>query len=317
MHLPNNHLNLSVFILILVLAGLLALLWHHFTDSPAGQFRKTTYHKITHNSYRKIQKDKGAHGEYQIYRNLASYERDGARFLFNCYLPWRSGETTEIDALMIHHSGIYVFESKNYGGVIAGKEADRYWTQTLPAKGHSTTQNSFFNPILQNRSHISCLKELLSRESQKIFAQTSTSTTSSSAPSGAATSAAYNTANTSLARSRYKTAKQSKKDVPIHSVIVFSDHCDLKSVPGRTTESVTATYRTLPKIVAPIASKKRHSLSAEEVEQIADLLYPCTQVSTAQKHRHVKSVQKRARQSLTPSAGKSAKSTPRKTQSHR
>lgn len=282
MQLLNN--NLSVFILILVLAGVLALLWHRFTNSPAGQFYKTTYHKITHNSYRKIQKDKGAYGEYQIYQNLASYERDGAHFLFNCYLPWRSGETTEIDALMIHHSGIYVFESKNYGGIIAGKEADEYWTQTLPAKGHSMTQNTFFNPILQNHSHISCLKELLSREAREIFAQTSKKTT--------------------------------KKEVPIHSVIVFSDHCDLKSVPRRTTESVTATYRTLPKIVAPIASKKRYALSAEEVSQIAKLLYPCTQASTAQKHRHVKSVQKRVNSSQN--AGKSSKSsTHQRTQSHR
>lgn len=181
MQLLNN--NLSVFILILVLAGVLALLWHRFTNSPAGQFYKTTYHKITHNSYRKIQKDKGAYGEYQIYQNLASYERDGAHFLFNCYLPWRSGETTEIDALMIHHSGIYVFESKNYGGIIAGKEADEYWTQTLPAKGHSMTQNTFFNPILQNHSHISCLKELLSREAREIFAQTSKKTTKKRYPS--------------------------------------------------------------------------------------------------------------------------------------
>lgn len=282
MQLLNN--NLSVFILILVLAGVLALLWHRFTNSPAGQFYKTTYHKITHNSYRKIQKDKGAYGEYQIYQNLASYERDGAHFLFNCYLPWRSGETTEIDALMIHHSGIYVFESKNYGGIIAGKEADEYWTQTLPAKGHSMTQNTFFNPILQNHSHISCLKELLSREAREIFAQTSKKTT--------------------------------KKEVPIHSVIVFSDHCDLKSVPRRTTESVTATYRTLPKIVAPIASKKRYALNAEEVSQIAKFLYPCTQASTAQKHRHVKSVQKRVNSSQN--AGKSSKSsTHRRTQSHR
>lgn len=282
MQLLNN--NLSVFILILVLAGVLALLWHRFTNSPAGQFYKTTYHKITHNSYRKIQKDKGAYGEYQIYQNLASYERDGAHFLFNCYLPWRSGETTEVDALMIHHSGIYVFESKNYGGIIAGKEADEYWTQTLPAKGHLMTQNTFFNPILQNHSHISCLKELLSREAREIFAQTSRKTT--------------------------------KKEVPIHSLIVFSDHCDLKSVPRRTTESVTATYRTLPKIVAPIASKKRYALSAEEVSQIAKLLYPCTQASTAQKHCHVKSVQKRVNSSQN--AGKSSKSsTHRRTQSHR
>ena len=39
---------------------------------------------------------------------------DGASFLFNCYLPMENKETTEIDAIMIHHSGIYVFESKNY-----------------------------------------------------------------------------------------------------------------------------------------------------------------------------------------------------------
>ena len=168
MNLPNIPIpasNLPIFIMILIPAflGVVLFLYRTF-NSPARKFRKTTYHKLTHNSYQKIQDDKGAYGEYQIYQNLASYERDGARFLFNCYLPWRSGETTEIDALMIHHSGIYVFESKNYGGTISGRPVDDSWIQTLPGKRNSKIQNSFFNPILQNRSHINCLKQLLPKE---------------------------------------------------------------------------------------------------------------------------------------------------------
>mgnify|MGYP002509292044 CR=1 FL=1 len=34
--------------------------------------------------------------------------------LFNLYIPKDNGETTELDVVLLHESGIYVFESKNY-----------------------------------------------------------------------------------------------------------------------------------------------------------------------------------------------------------
>ena len=74
-----------------------------------------------------MQRDKGRLGEYETYRLLKSFEKKGARFLFNVYLPKGNNETTEIDVLMIGQNGIIVFESKNYSGWIFGDERYRSW----------------------------------------------------------------------------------------------------------------------------------------------------------------------------------------------
>lgn len=124
----------------------------------AANYRKTVYFKITHKSYLSVLFDKGAYGEYLTYCNLKKYEKDGAKFLFNCYLPKSDGETTEIDVLMIHKSGIYVFESKNYSGWIFGSENQKTWTQSLP-NGRRSRKEHFLNPIMQNKLHIRWLRE--------------------------------------------------------------------------------------------------------------------------------------------------------------
>ena len=124
-------------------------------------YRQTTYYKNTHNSYFSVLHDKGLYGEYKIYMNLRSFEKQGARFLFNCYIPRENG-TTEIDVVMLWYSGLYIFESKNYSGWIFGNEYRKVWTQCLPrGKGRSANKIKFFNPIMQNKLHIRCLKELL------------------------------------------------------------------------------------------------------------------------------------------------------------
>ncbi len=53
--------------------------------------------------------------------------------LRNIYVPY-NGKTSEIDVLMIHEKGIFVFESKNYSGWIFGGFEDAKWTQSLPNK---------------------------------------------------------------------------------------------------------------------------------------------------------------------------------------
>ena len=62
---------------------------------------------------------------------------------------------TEIDLLLIHPKGLFVFESKNYSGWIFGNENHQNWTQTLPKGWHGDVHKErFYNPILQNASHI-------------------------------------------------------------------------------------------------------------------------------------------------------------------
>lgn len=121
----------------------------------------STYRKDTKKSAFKVLNDVGAQGEYRIYKCLRKYEKQGARFLFNTYLPkGENGETTEIDVIMICYQGIFVFESKNYSGWIFGNEKDASWTQTLPNKD----KNHFYNPVKQNKTHIMWLNEMLGND---------------------------------------------------------------------------------------------------------------------------------------------------------
>lgn len=80
--------------------------------------------------------------------------------LKNIYIPNDNGETSEIDLVYITQKGIFVIESKNYSGWIFGNETDYYWTQSLP----NGKKNRFYNPILQNRTHIKWLLRYLGEE---------------------------------------------------------------------------------------------------------------------------------------------------------
>lgn len=144
-----------IFLLLLVtlpLAIMLAKNW---------QYKKSAYYQNTNISYSAIKKDKGQYGEYLIYKKLRPIERIGGRFLFNVYIPTRTGQTTEIDLILICSKGIFVFESKNYNGWIFGNEKNRYWTQVLPAGRGRSHKERFYNPIMQNAAHIKHLKRYI------------------------------------------------------------------------------------------------------------------------------------------------------------
>lgn len=74
----------------------------------------------------------------------------------NLYIPNRGG-TTEIDALLLHESGIYVLESKNIAGEISGTLEMERWNQHLTER----TEHTFHNPIQQNDGHIRALQHFL------------------------------------------------------------------------------------------------------------------------------------------------------------
>ena len=97
--------------------------------------------------------NKGQVGETQIYKVLERLEGQKA-IISNCYLPMKDSGTTEVDLVLIHESGIYVIESKNYSGWIFGSENQKYWTQSLPSRGGRTEKHQFYNPIWQNRTHV-------------------------------------------------------------------------------------------------------------------------------------------------------------------
>lgn len=94
------------------------------------KYEKSTYKQETNNSFLKVRFNTGLYGEYLIVRVLDNL-KDFHRILVNVYLPNGKGGTTEIDVVLIHTSGIYSLESKNYSGWIFGKEQDHKWCQVL------------------------------------------------------------------------------------------------------------------------------------------------------------------------------------------
>ena len=140
----------------------------HFIWSIWG-YGKTEYAKVTHRPLLQLIFDKGAYGEYLIYRHLDKKFEGDKKWLFNAYLPRSEKRTTEIDVMLFHSSGIYVFESKNYKGWIFGTETRRIWTQCIKPSEHTRTRKyHFLNPIMQNKLHLSAFSALLSDEQKAI-----------------------------------------------------------------------------------------------------------------------------------------------------
>lgn len=120
------------------------------------KFRGSKYSIASGNSFIKTAFNKGNYGEFLTFDILDKLEGHN-RIMTNLYVPKEDGTTTEIDLIMISRTGIYVFESKNYSGWIFGDEKQKNWTQSL----HNRQKNRFYNPIWQNKGHITALKQVV------------------------------------------------------------------------------------------------------------------------------------------------------------
>lgn len=211
-------------------------------------YLNSTYYKTTHLSYFSVIADKGRTGEYNIYKKLKRFEFDGAKILFNVYIPKENGKTTEIDVLMISRKGLFVFESKNYSGWIHGSDDKTYWYQTLPVgRRRKSHKEKFYNPVMQNRTHVKSLSAFL------------------------------NGFNFNL---------------PMQSIIVFSDNCELKNVSLFNNDTVVINFKNMLSIVSAMCERTPVDLlSNEDVNNVYNILYPYTQVSEGVKAAHIYNIQ--------------------------
>ena len=74
------------------------------------------------------------------------------------YIRKEDGTYTQIDLAVPTPQGIIVFEVKDYSGWIFGNGNNKYWMQIL---AYGEEKHQFYNPIWQNRSHITALRKLL------------------------------------------------------------------------------------------------------------------------------------------------------------
>ena len=101
------------------------------------------------------ERGKGYYGEYLIFKELFCEINNTSKILMNLEIPTPTGKKTEIDLILIMESGIYVFESKHYKGIIYGQMTDGIWIQWFKTKKSS----HFNNPVKQNQYHIDNLKK--------------------------------------------------------------------------------------------------------------------------------------------------------------
>ena len=149
MYLPLLTPLILVLVVLFIIVGLKLLLIN-------AKYKVSGYRDACGNSFFQTVFSKGNYGEFLLFRVLEKLSGEN-KLLANVYLPEADRTTTEVDLLLINQTGIYVFESKNYSGWIFGDEKNKMWTQTLK----NGKKSKFFNPIWQNKGHMSALEKVL------------------------------------------------------------------------------------------------------------------------------------------------------------
>ena len=166
------------------------------------------------------------------------------RTLKNLYLPKDDGGTSEIDLVYITQCGIFVIESKNYSGWIFGDEKSSYWTSMLPNK----QKNRFYNPILQNMTHMRWLSKYLGDD---------------------------------------------EKAVPMFSLIVFSERCELKKISYEKDHLLVIKRDDLIAAIRNTMKVRPAVMTEEEVEKIFRQLSPLTHADAETKASHIEEIKKK------------------------
>lgn len=154
------YINVFVFLGLLLLLFVLAVLWFAGRDYKRGYSRPKQWQWNQYNNVRK-----GIAGEKAVSKILSWLPQREYRVFNNVLLNNPLGGTSQIDHIVVSRFGVFVIETKNFGGKVYGSENAQYWNEYFRGKGFE-----FYNPVLQNNTHIAVLKEnLVSFENVPFF----------------------------------------------------------------------------------------------------------------------------------------------------
>ena len=106
----------------------------------------------------------GKRGEKIVAKELAKLKKKDYIVINDLMIPTSNGRTSQIDHVVVSTRGIFVIETKNHAGRISGGEHAQYWQQHL-----SSQSRTFYNPLLQNRSHLRAIRRLLPKMDAELF----------------------------------------------------------------------------------------------------------------------------------------------------
>jgi hypothetical protein len=96
-------------------------------------------------------------GERFVSSKFAELPREKYKIFHNLLLPLNNEiKTTQIDHVIVSNYGIFIIETKSYGGSITGDNRDRKWTQFL-----HTSKKPIHNPEHQNYAHERAIEMLI------------------------------------------------------------------------------------------------------------------------------------------------------------
>lgn len=101
-------------------------------------------------------KNRGNDTEHKFVLQLLKNKITSDNIFHDVYFKRMNGKYTQTDVIILTNYGLIVVEIKNYSGWIFGDGNNKYWTKVL---NYGKEKYKFYNPILQNKSHISSLKE--------------------------------------------------------------------------------------------------------------------------------------------------------------
>ncbi|WNB91721.1 NERD domain-containing protein [Bacillus sp. NEB1478] len=99
---------------------------------------------------------KGYIGEMVVNNQLKKLDPNNYIILKDVLLTKKDGTTTQVDHIVVSIFGVFVIETKNYQGWIFGSEKSQYWTQVIYKR-----KQKFYNPIKQNKGHVTSIKDLI------------------------------------------------------------------------------------------------------------------------------------------------------------
>ncbi len=79
-------------------------------------------------------------------------------------------------------------------------------------------------------------------------------------------------------------------NLPIYSIIIFSNECTLKNIEVADPETKVIYLGRAIRTVSDLSAKTPNTLSQKKLISIYDKLYPYTQVSESLKQEHIKNV---------------------------
>lgn len=93
----------------------------------------------------------GIYAERRLVNQLLNMGIPSDMIFHDLYLKKNNGKYSQSDVIAITNVGIIVFEVKDYSGWIFGSGHQQQWTQVL---NYGKEKYRFYNPVLQNNTHI-------------------------------------------------------------------------------------------------------------------------------------------------------------------